>query len=135
MRFGTTLLPLCGLLAASPVLAQNPSSDERWVQVVPDTGLGISHHVDMRSIRAGNGYRLAWVKDVSTEPRNGVREHRALYEFNCREPAMRMLQSVIYFRDGTTQTSVGTIGWVTVLYEFQDTSDAVHRAVCRARVR
>ena len=128
-------LSLCALLAASPVLAQDPSSDEQWARVVRDTGHGFTHFVDMRSIRAGNGQRLAWVKDVPTERRNGIREYRSLIAFNCREPAMRVMQTVTHFEDGTTRAAVGEMGWVMVLHEFQDTSDAVHRAVCRARVR
>lgn len=92
MRLMVNLLPLCALLAASPVLAQDASPEERWVQVVPDTGLGVTHFIDMRSIRAGSGQRLAWVKDVPTEGRNGIREFRALVAFNCRELAIRMLQ-------------------------------------------
>lgn len=89
----------------------------------------------MRSIRTGNGYRQVWVKDVPTEPRNGVREMRALYEFNCRQPAMRMLQSVTYFHDGRSQATVGQDGWLEVTSEFQDATDTIHRAVCRAAVR
>lgn len=134
-RVKLTFLPLCALLAASPVLAQDPSSDEQWVQVVPDTGLGVTHYIDMRSIRAGSGHRLAWVKDVPTVPRNGVREYRSLFEANCQEPAMRMLQTVTHFQDGTTQTAVGQIGWLRLDSEFQDASDTIHRAVCRASVR
>lgn len=135
MSLGTILLPLCGLLAASPVLAQDASPEERWIQVAPDSGLGVSHFIDMRSITAGSGHRLAWVKDVPTELRNGVREYRSLVEFNCQDPSLRVLQIVTYFQDGTTQAAVGQIGWIRVIYEFEDTSDAIHRRVCRAPVR
>lgn len=135
MKIGRLLLPICGLLAASPVIAQNPSPEEQWVQVVRDTGLGVTHYVDMRSIRAGNGFRQAWVKDVPTVGRNGVREYRALYEFNCREPAMRMLQFITYMGDGTTQAAVGTVGWIRVFLDSEDTSDVVHRTVCRSVVQ
>lgn len=71
MKIGRFLLPICGLLAASPVIAQNPSPEEQWVQVVRDTGLGVTHYVDIRSIRAGNGFRQAWVKDVPTKVATG----------------------------------------------------------------
>lgn len=135
MKVYCILLPLSAVLAAAPVLAQDVSSDERWVRVVRDTGRGVAHFVDMRSITAGSGHRLAWVKDVPTEPRNGVREYRSLVEFNCQDPSMRVLQIVTYFRDGTTQAAVGQIGWIRVIYEFEDTSDAIHRRVCRAPVR
>lgn len=135
MKLNFILVPFGALLAAAPVLAQDNSSDERWVRVVRDTGRGVTHFVDMRSIRAGNGHRLAWVKDVPTELRNGVREYRSLIEFNCQDPSMRVLQTVTYFQDRTTQSAVGQIGWIRVIPDFEDASDVIHRRVCRAAVR
>ena len=94
-----------------------------------------STYVDLKSIRAGNGYRQAWAKQVFKPNSNAIKEIRVQYELDCTDPAYRILRSRVYQKDGSVEDQASYEGWVYVLPDDTGGLKALHDAVCGARVR
>ncbi|MCR9178891.1 MAG: hypothetical protein NXH71_01475 [Erythrobacteraceae bacterium] len=91
--------------------------------------------VDLKSIRAGNGYRQAWVKEVFKANPNAIKEIRVQYEVDCKDPAVRVLGSRVNLQNGLAEER-GDIGkWINVLPDDESGVRALFGAVCGARVR
>ena len=130
----TTFLPVCALFASSIALAQQGRDAPNWVRVETGNEQDATIHIDLNSIRSGNGYRQVWVKDVPVVKRNGVKEIRAHYEVDCKDPSMRVLQSRIYLMNRSVEEDNEARGWANVLPDNRSGLKALHRAVCRVRV-
>lgn len=130
-----TLFPLCAFLAS--VAAQAADDDEQWVELARDSDAGVVSYYDARSVRTEGGYRQVWARDRYSDENRDVREVRALYEVDCSEPAIRLVQSLTYLRNGRVQEVEGVETWKSIIDwgSDYDPSGALHRAVCRARVR
>lgn len=66
--------------------------------------------------------------------RNGVKEIRAQYEVDCKDPSTRVLQSRLYLMNGSVEEDNEAKGWANVLPDDRSGLKALHRAVCSARV-
>ena len=130
----TAFLPVCALFASSIALAQQGRDAPNWVRVETGNEQDTAIHIDLNSIRSGNGYRQVWVKDVPVVKRNGVREIRAQYEVDCKDPSTRVLQSRLYLMNGSVEEDNEAKGWANVLPDDRSGLKALHRAVCSAKV-
>ncbi len=130
-----TLLPVCALLAS--VAAQAADDDEQWVELARDSEAGVVSSYDARSVRTEGDYRQVWARDRYNDQHRDVREVRALYEVDCAEPAIRLVQSLTFLRSGRVQEVEGVDSWKNIIDwgRDYDPSGALHRAVCRAQVR
>lgn len=130
-----TLLPLYALLAS--VAAQAVDDFEQWVEFGRDSEAGVVSSYDARSVRMEGDYRQVWARDRYGDENRDVREVRALYEVDCAEPAIRLVQSLTYLRNGRVQEGDGVDSWMNIIDwgRDYDPSGALHRAVCRARMR
>lgn len=130
----TLLLPLCALIASSAVWAQQDRNAPNWVRVKTENDGDTSTYVDMKSIRAGNGYRLAWVKEVFKANPNAIKEIRVQYEVDCKDPGYRILRSRVHLQDGSIKKRDDIETWINVLAGDESGVKALHVAVCGARV-
>ena len=131
----TTFLPLCALFASSIVFAQQDRDAPNWVRVETGNEQDAAIHIDLNSIRSGNDYRQVWVKDVPMVKRNGVKEIRAQYEVDCKDPSTRVLQSRLYLMNGSVEEDNEAKGWANVLTDDRSGLKALHRAVCGAKMK
>lgn len=122
-------------LAASPVHAEQDRDAPNWVRIPTENDQEAITFVDLNSIRAGNGYRLASVKEVFRPNPNAVREIRAQYEVDCKEPSVRTLSSRILLHDGAGEERGGPENWINVLPDDESGVKSLHKAICAARVR
>ena len=130
----TTFLPVCALFASSIIFAQQDRDAPNWVRVETGNEQDAAIHIDLNSIRSGNDYRQVWVKDVPMLKRNGVKEIRAQYEVDCKDPSTRVLQSRLYLMNGLVEEDNEAKGWANVLPDDRSGLKALHRAVCSAKV-
>lgn len=130
-----TILPLCAFLAS--VAAQAADDVEQWVEFGRDSEAGVVSSYDAGSVRTEGDNRQVWARDRYGDENRDVREVRALYEVDCAEPAIRLVQSLTYLRNGRVQEVEGVETWKSIIDwgRDYDPSGALHRAVCRARMR
>lgn len=127
------LFPAGALFAASAALAQGGDAPN-WMRVQTGNEPDFVTYIDLNSIRAGNGYRHVWVKEVPRTSHHGVSETKMLYEVDCKNPAMRILQSRAYLKGGTVEELGGDDIWASVLPEDRDGLWSLHRAVCGRKI-
>lgn len=130
----TTFLPLCALFASSIALAHQGRDAPNWVRVETGNEQDTAIHIDLNSIRSGNGYRQVWAKEVPVVKRSGVKEIRAQYEVDCKDPSTRVLRIRIYLINGSVEENNEAKGWANVLPDDRSGLKALHRAVCSAKV-
>ncbi len=131
----TLLLPIFALLASSVASAQPHRDAPNWVRIQTENDGNTSTFVDVKSIRAGNGYRLAWVKEVFKTNPNSIKEIRVQYEVDCKDPSVSVLRSRVYLKDGSIKD---TFKEESRSYIFPDDTGGLktlHVTVCGARVR
>lgn len=122
-------------LAAAPVLAEQGRDTPNWVRVRTGSEQYSTTFVDLNSIRTGNGYRLAAVKEVFKASPNAVSEIHAQYEVDCKEPSVRILSSRFLLEGGAMQERGGPENWINVLPDDASGVKALHKTICAARVR
>ena len=123
------------LLASSAASAQQGRDSPQWVVVQTESDRFATTFVDLNSIRTGNGYRLASVKEVFKASPNAVSEIHAQYEVDCKDPSVRILSSRILLEGGVVKERGGTENWIAVLPDDESGVKALHNAICTARVR
>ena len=129
-----TLLPLCALLACG--MAQAADREERWVEFARDRELGVVSYYDASSLREVDGYRQVWARDIQDDQTNEVTEIRALYQVDCDDPAVNVIQTLTYLRNGRVQEMSGSDSWRSIIdWGREDPAKDLHRAVCRAPTR
>jgi len=129
-----TLIPLCAFLASG--MTQAADREERWVEFAWDQERGMVSYYDAGSVREVDGYRQVWARDRHSGENRDVREVRALYEVDCGEPAIRLVQSLTHLRNGRVQEVEGVETWMRIIdWGRDDPAIALHRAVCRAPTR
>ena len=128
------LLPVFVLLASSVASAQQHRDAPNWVRIKTENDSDTTTFVDLKSIRAGNGYRLVWVKEVFKANPNGVSEIRVQYEVDCKDPGYRILRSRTRLRNGSVQDRSDDGGWFNILSDETGGLKALQVAVCGARV-
>lgn len=121
-------------LTSSVVLAQQARDAPNWARIQTENEQEAVTYVDLKSIRAGNGYRHVWVKEIFKADRNAVSEIRAQYEVDCKDPSVRVLRSRTHQRNGSIMVRDEIEKWVVVLSDDESGVKALHRAVCNARV-
>ena len=94
-----------------------------------------STYDDLKSFRAGNGYRQVWAKQVFKPNPNAIKEICVQYEPDCRDPAYRILRSRFYQKNGSVEDQASYEGWVYVLPDDTSGLKALHIAVCGAKIR
>lgn len=131
----SALVAACALLGSSAAFAQQERDAPNWVRIPTENGQEAITYVDLKSIRAGNGYRLASVKEVFKANPNAVREIHAQYEVDCKNPSVRILSSRILFHEGAVKERGGPENWVNVLPDDGSGVKALHKTICATRVR
>ena len=129
------LLSFCALLGSTGALAQQERDALEWVSIKTENDSDTSAFVDVKSIRAGNGYRQVWAKQVFKPNPNAIKEIRVQYELDCKDPAYRILRSRVYQKDGSVEDQASYEGWVYVLPDDTGGLKALHIAVCGAKIR
>ena len=129
------ILIAASTLAASTVHAEQDRDTPSWVRVQTENGQNAISFVDLNSIRTGNGYRLASVKEVFKASPNAVSEIHAQYEVDCKDPSVRILSSRILLQDGAVEERGGPENWINVLPDDESGVKSLHNAICAARVR
>lgn len=122
-------------LATSPAHAEQERDSPNWVRIRTGSEQYSTTFVDLKSIRTGNGYRLAVVKEVFKASPNAVSEIHAQYEVDCKEPSVRILSSRLLLQGGAVQERGGPENWIAVLPDDESGVKSLHNAVCAARVR
>lgn len=130
----TLLLPIFALIASSAVSAQQGRDAPNWVRIKTENDGDTMTFMDLKSIRAGNGYRLVWVKEVFWANRNGVSEIRVQYEVDCRDPSARILKSRMYLKDGSIEETFKVESRSYIYPDDTGGLKALQVAVCGARV-
>lgn len=131
----TLLLSLCALIASSIVSAKQDRDAPNWVRIQTENDGDTTTFVDLKSIRAGNGYRQAWVKEVFKANPNAIKEIRVQYEVDCSDPGLRILRNRVNLQSGLAEERGDIEKWINVLPDDESGVKALHRAVCDARVR
>lgn len=130
----TNLLPLCALLASG--MAQAADREERWVEFARDQERGVVSYYDAGSVREVDGYRQVWARDIPDDQAQEVTEIRALYQVDCDDPAVHVIQALTYLSNGRVQEMSGSDSWMSIIdWGRDDPAMDLHRAVCRARAR
>ena len=129
------LIAACALLASSVAFAQRDRDAPSWVRIQTDNEQAAVTYVDLKSIRVGNGYRLAAVKEVFKANPKAVREIHAQYEVDCKDPSVRILSSRVHLQGGAVEERGGPEPWINVPPDDQSGLKSLHRAICAARVR
>lgn len=129
------LLPVCALIGSSVVSAQQDRDAPNWVRVQTENDGDTMTFVDLKSIRAGNGYRQAGAKQVFKPNPNALKEIQVQYELDCRGGALRILRSRVYQKDGSVEDQALDEGWLNVLPDDTSGLKALHIAVCGAKIR
>ena len=129
-----TLIPLCALLASG--MSQAADREERWVEFARDQELGVVSYYDAGSVREVDGYRQVWARDIPVDQKQEVTQIRALYQVDCGAPAVNVIKSLTYLRNGRVQEMSGSGSWMNIIDWGRDNpAIALHRAVCRAPAR
>jgi hypothetical protein len=115
-------------------LAQQDRDAPNWVRIKTENDGNTSTFVDLKSIRSGNGYRQAWVKEVFKAYPNAVKEIGVQYEFDCKDPALRILRSRVHLQNGAVEDQALHEGWLNILPDDISGHKALHVAVCGAKV-
>jgi hypothetical protein len=131
----TLLLPIFALIASSAASAQQDRDAPNWVRIKTENDGDTTTFVDLKSIRAGNGYRLAWVKEVFNANPNAIKEIRVQYEVDCRDPSVSVLKSRVYLKDGSMKETFKEESRSYIYPDDAGGLKALHTAVCGARVR
>jgi hypothetical protein len=127
------LFTACTLLASSGAVAQQDRDAPNWVRIETANEQHALTYIDLKSIRTGNGYRLAWAKEVFEDNPKTVREIHAQYEVDCKDPSARIVRSRIHLQGGMVEER-GDIGnWINVLPDDRSGLRALHRAICGIR--
>ncbi len=129
------LLPVYALLASSVALAQPGRDEPNWVRIQTENDGDTTTFVDLKSIRAGNGYRLAWVREVFKANPNGISEIRVQYEVDCKAPSVSVLRSRVYLKDGSIKETFKEESRSYIYPDDTGGLKALQVAVCSARVR
>lgn len=131
----TFLLPIFALIASSAAGAQQDRDALNWVRIKTENDGDTTTFVDVKSIRAGNGYRLVWVKEVFKANPNGVSEIRVQYEVDCKDPGYRILRSRARLRNGSVEDRSEGGSWFNILPDDTGGVKSLQVAVCGATVR
>jgi len=115
----SVLVAASALIASSPILAQQDRDAPNWVQIQTENRQDSMTYIDLKSIRAANGYRLASVKEVFKASPNAIREIHAQYEVDCSDPSVRILTSRFLLLGGAVQERGGAEDWINVLPDDQ----------------
>lgn len=129
------LLPVYALLASSVALAQPGRDEPNWARIKTENDSNTATFVDLKSIRAGNGYRLAWVREVFKANPNGISEIRVQYEVDCKAPSVSVLRSRVYLKDGSIKETFKEESRSYIYPDDTGGLKALQVAVCGARVR
>lgn len=129
------LLSFCARLGSTGALAQQERDAPEWVSIKTENDGDTSAFVDVKSIRAGNGYRQAWAREVFKPNPNAIKEIQVQQEMDCRDWALRILRSRVYQRDGSVEDQALDDGWFYVLADDTSGLKALHISVCSARIR
>jgi hypothetical protein len=89
----SALIAACALLASSVAFAEQDRDAPNWARIKTENEQEAVTYLDLKSIRAGNGYRHASVREVFKANPNAVREIHAQYEADCKDPSVRILRS------------------------------------------
>ena len=128
------LLSLYALLGSTGALAQHYRDAPNWVRIKTENDGDTTTFVDLKSIRAGNGYRLVWVKEVFKANPNGIKEIRVQYEVDCRDPSVSVLRSRVYLKDGSMKETFKEESRSYIYPDDTGGLKTLHVAVCGARV-
>ena len=129
------LLPFCALIGSSVVSAQPGRDAPNWVRIQTENDGDTTTFVDLKSIRAGNGYRLAWVKEVFKANPNAIKEIRVQYEVDCKDPSVSVLKSRVYLKDGSIKDTFKEESRSYIFSEDTGGLKTLHVTVCGARAR
>lgn len=128
------LLPIFALIASSAVSAQQDRDAPNWVRIKTENDADTTTFVDLKSIRAGNGYRLVWVKEVFKANPNGIKEIRVQYEVDCKDASVSVLKSRVYLKDGSMKETFKEESRSYIYPDDTGGLKTLHVAVCGARV-
>lgn len=129
------LLSSLALISSSAVSAQQDRDAPNWVRIKTENDGDTTTFVDLKSIRAGNGYRLVWVKEIFKANPNAIKEIRVQYEVDCRDPSVSALKSRVYLKDGSMKETFKEESRSYIYPGDTGGLKALHTAVCGARVR